>query len=50
MQHWESQIETQMKTQIQQHWDTFEKKWENKIEQLEPWSVEGTISMAENPI
>ena len=36
MQQWECRMETQMKTQIQQHWDIFEKKWEEQI--VEPES------------
>ena len=35
---------------IEQQWDIFEKKWESKIVQMEPGSVECAISMAESPI
>ena len=48
MQLWEGQMETQLKTQIHQHWDTFEKRWTDKI--VEPDSKEGTITAAEHRI
>ena len=41
---WEGQMETQLKSQIQQHWDIFEKKWMEKI--VEPDSKETTITLA----
>ena len=43
---WEGQMETQLKSQIQQHWDIFEEKWEDNIVQLEPGSKEGAGAMA----
>ena len=33
-----------------QHWDTFERKWEDKIGQLEPGSKDGAINLAEHRI
>ena len=41
-------METQIDSKIQHHWEVFEKKWEDKIVQLEPGSKEGTITMTEN--
>ena len=50
VQSWEGQVETQIDSRIQHHWEAFEKKWEDKIVQLEPGSEEGTITMAQNRI
>ena len=36
-----------MQTHLNEHRADFEKKWENKIEQLEPGSTDGVISLAE---
>ena len=38
MQRWESQMDDKVQSQVQGHWVNFEKKWENKIVQLEPGS------------
>ena len=35
---------------MQNQWEMFDKKWENKIVQLQPRSKEGTITMAVHPI
>ena len=50
MQVWEGQVGTQIDPRIQHHWDAFEKKWEDKIVQLEPCSKEGTSALAESRI
>ena len=50
MQHFESQMEVQIKTPIQQHLDSFQKKWQNSMTQLQPASVDGVISVAEGHI
>ena len=44
---WEAQLENKMQTHLNDHRSDFEKKWENKIAQLEPGSKDGVISMAE---
>ena len=41
---------TLIDSRIQHHWEAFEKKWEDKIVQLELGSKDGTIAMAENRI
>ena len=41
---------TNLKGRTQHQRETFERKWEDKIVQLEPGSKEGTISLAEHRI
>ena len=48
MQVWEGHVE-QIDSRIR-HWVAFDKKWEDKIVQLEPGSKEGAITMAESRI
>ena len=50
MQVWEGHVGTQIDSRIRRHWVAFEKKWEDKIVQLEPGSTEGAIAMAESRI
>ena len=40
-------MDDKMQTHLNDHRLDFEKKWENKIAQLEPGSKDGVISMAE---
>ena len=40
-------MEDKMQTHLNDHRSDFEKKWENRIEQLEPGSKDGVISLAE---
>ena len=47
LKNWEAQLEDKMQTHLNDHRSDFEKKWENKIAQLEPGSKDGVISMAE---
>ena len=44
-----SQIQTQMKAQIQQHWNIFEKKWEGNNVQLEPGICQGSSFLGRKP-
>ena len=44
---WEAKMDDKVKTQLMNHRSEFEKKWESKIAQLEPGSLEGVISSAE---
>ena len=41
---------TEWESKVQQQWVDFEQKLEDKIVQLEPGSVEGTVSLAEHRI
>ena len=36
LKNWEAQLEDKMQTHLDDHLSDFEKKWENKIAQLEP--------------
>ena len=48
LKNWETKLEDKMQTHLNEHRADFEKKkWENKIEQLEPGSTDGVISLAE---
>ena len=47
LKNWEAQLEDKMQTHLNEHRSDFEKKWESKIEQLEPGSKDGVISPAE---
>ena len=44
---WEATLEDKMQTHLNEHRSDFEKKCEKKIEQLEPGSKDGVISLAE---
>ena len=41
---------TQIDSRIRHHWVAFDKKWEDKIVQLEPGSKEGAITITESRI
>ena len=47
MKSWEAIMDDKTQTHLNDHRLDFEKKWENKIAQLEPRSKDGVISMAE---
>ena len=47
LKNWEAKLEDKMQTHLNEHRSDSEKKWENKIEQLEPGSTDGVISLAE---
>ena len=47
LKNWEAKMEDKMQTHLNDHRSDFEKKWENRIEQLEPGSKDGVISLAE---
>ena len=44
---WEGKMDDKVKAQLLNHQSEFEKKWESKIAQLEPGSLDGVISSAE---